>query len=64
MLPAVFDRYAQADKDSTRGKAGLGLGLPLVLKLVEQHGGTVTAESAGEGRGAVFTVRLPLIEAK
>lgn len=64
LLPAVFDRYAQADKDSTRGKAGLGLGLPLVLKLVEQHGGTVTAESAGEGRGAVFTVRLPLIEAK
>lgn len=64
LLLSVFDRYAQADKDSTRGKAGLGLGLPLVLKLVEQHGGTVTAKSPGKGRGAVFTVQIPLIEVK
>jgi len=63
LFPRLFDLYAQADNDSTRGKTGLGLGLPLVHKLVEQHGGRVTAESAGEGCGASFTISLPLIEA-
>ena len=62
LFPRLFDLYAQATSDSTRGKTGLGLGLPLVHKLVEQHGGWVTAESAGEGFGASFTVNLPLIE--
>lgn len=61
LLPRVFDRYAQADKDSGRG-AGLGLGLPLAHRLVERHGGEIAAESAGEGRGAAFTITLPLIE--
>jgi len=45
-----------------RGKAGLGLGLPLARRLVERHGGDIKAESAGEGHGATFTIDLPLIE--
>jgi len=60
-LPHVFDRFRQADPTTTRGQGGLGLGLAIVRQLVELHGGTVTAESAGEGAGAVFTVRLPLL---
>jgi two-component system, chemotaxis family, CheB/CheR fusion protein len=62
LLPNVFERFAQARKDSARGKTGLGLGLPLAYRLVERHGGEITAESAGEGRGATFTIKLPLIE--
>jgi signal transduction histidine kinase/ActR/RegA family two-component response regulator len=60
VLPHVFDRFTQADSSSTRTHGGLGLGLALVKHLVELHGGTVHAESGGEGRGATFTVRLPI----
>ena len=61
-LPRIFDRYAQANKSSTDGRSGLGLGLPLVREIVEQHSGKVTAESKGEGLGATFTVYIPVIE--
>jgi CheY-like chemotaxis protein len=60
LLPHVFDLFRQADSSSTRTHGGLGLGLTLVRRLVELHGGQVVAESAGEGRGATFTVTLPL----
>lgn len=59
-LPYVFDRFRQADSTLTRQNTGLGLGLTIVRHLVELHGGTVEAESLGEGQGATFTVRLPL----
>lgn len=64
LFPRLFDCYAQANKETKRGKSGLGLGLPLVHKLVEQHFGVVTAESAGEGLGTRFTVELPLISGR
>lgn len=60
-LPYVFDRFRQADMSTTRHHGGLGLGLAIVRHLIELHGGTVQAESEGEGRGATFTVRLPLV---
>ncbi|HBE50484.1 MAG TPA: hybrid sensor histidine kinase/response regulator [Cyanobacteria bacterium UBA11369] len=60
-LPYVFERFRRADSTTTRSKDGLGLGLAIVRHLVELHGGNVFAESAGEGQGATFTVRLPLI---
>jgi PAS domain S-box-containing protein len=59
-LPHVFDRFRQADSTTTRNIGGLGLGLAIVRHLVELHGGTVSAASEGEGRGASFTLRLPL----
>jgi signal transduction histidine kinase/CheY-like chemotaxis protein len=58
-LPHVFERFRQGDASSTRRHGGLGLGLALVRDLVELHGGSVTAESEGLGKGATFTVRLP-----
>jgi PAS domain S-box-containing protein len=59
-LPFVFDRFRQADGSTTRLHGGLGLGLAIVRHLVELHGGTVRAESAGEGHGATFIINLPL----
>ena len=60
-LPHVFDRFRQADGATTRRHTGLGLGLAIVRQLVEMHGGTVRAESGGPGRGARFTVCLPIL---
>ena len=61
LLPHVFDRFRQADTTSRRGHGGLGLGLAIVRHLVELHGGTVKAESAGRGAGCTFIVRLPTV---
>jgi signal transduction histidine kinase/DNA-binding response OmpR family regulator len=59
-LPYVFDRFKQADGSPTRQKGGLGLGLAIVRHIVELHGGTISVESEGEGRGATFTASFPL----
>lgn len=59
-LPYVFDRFRQADSSPSRAHGGLGLGLSIVKYLVEMHGGSVGAHSAGLGQGAAFTVNLPL----
>jgi PAS domain S-box-containing protein len=68
LLPVIFDRFKQGESGSTRNQGGLGIGLAIVRHLVELHGGSVTAESAGEGQGATFRVKLPrvaaLVEAK
>src|SRR5262245_39582615 len=58
-LPYVFDRFRQADASASRRHGGLGLGLALVRQIVELHGGTVTADSAGVNKGATFEIRLP-----
>ncbi|WBS05528.1 ATP-binding protein [Pseudoduganella sp. SL102] len=59
-LPHVFDRFRQADASTTRLHGGIGLGLSIARQLVELQGGTIRADSAGTGRGAAFTVSLPL----
>ena len=63
-LPFVFDRFRQADAGPRREQGGLGLGLAIVRHLVELHGGTVTAESGGAGKGSTFRVRLPAVVAR
>lgn len=59
LLPRIFDVFVQGDNSLARVKGGMGIGLSLVRKLVELHGGSIRATSDGEGRGATFTVRLP-----
>ena len=60
-LPHVFDRFRQAEGSISRRQGGLGLGLAVVRHLVELHGGSVSASSEGKGKGATFTVELPLV---
>nr|MBA3439544.1 HAMP domain-containing histidine kinase [Pyrinomonadaceae bacterium] len=61
LLPYVFDRFRQAEEAAKAKHGGLGLGLAIVRHLVEAHGGTVHAASAGEGLGSTFTIELPLL---
>src|SRR5439155_21987791 len=58
-LPFVFDRFRQADHAGTRQHGGLGLGLAIAQRIVDLHGGIISAYSEGLGQGATFTVRLP-----
>ena len=62
-LERIFDMFTQVDATLERARGGLGIGLTLVKRLVEMHGGTVTAHSEGRGRGSQFVVRLPILEA-
>ncbi len=64
MLPTVFDLFTQVDRSLEKSQGGLGIGLTLVKRLVEMHGGSVTAHSEGSGRGSTFTVRLPVLVGK
>jgi signal transduction histidine kinase len=60
LLPHIFERFRQGHTGPTLRRSGLGLGLPIVQQLVELHGGTICAQSAGPGRGSTFTVRFPI----
>ena len=62
LLPHIFEQFRQGDAGFRQGHAGLGLGLAIARRLIELHGGTILAESAGRGHGALFTVHLPLPE--
>src|SRR5581483_11187791 len=61
-LPYVFDRFRQAHTGLTRTHGGLGIGLSIVKDLTELHGGSVSASSEGRGKGATFTITLPLVD--
>lgn len=63
LLPVIFDAFVQGDRTLDRARGGLGVGLTLVRRLVELHGGTIEASSAGEGHGSRFTMRLPQVPA-
>ena len=63
MLTHIFDMFTQVDRTLDRAQGGLGIGLTLVKRLVEKHGGTVAVESAGLGAGSTFTLRLPMLDA-
>src|SRR5439155_9136896 len=60
-LPYIFERFRQADSGTARQRGGLGLGLAIASNLVDMHGGTIRAASGGDGQGATFRVRLPLM---
>src|SRR5215831_1454940 len=61
VLPRIFDLFVQAERRLDRSQGGLGIGLTLVKRLVEMHGGSVTAHSDGPGKGSEFVVRLPAL---
>jgi PAS domain S-box-containing protein len=63
-LPRIFDMFAQVDQSLEKSQGGLGIGLTLVKRLVEMHGGTVEAHSEGAGKGSLFTARLPVVGAR
>lgn len=60
LLPKIFDLFVQGARTLDRAQGGLGVGLTIVKRLVDMHGGTITAESRGQGRGSTFEIRLPL----
>ena len=63
-LPKIFDMFGQAEGDGSRSRGGLGIGLSLVKRIAEMHGGSVEAHSAGAGRGSEFVVRIPTVAAQ
>jgi CheY-like chemotaxis protein len=64
MLPRIFDMFMQADRSIDRSHGGLGVGLTVARRLVELHGGSISASSDGHGKGSTFTVRIPLSAAQ